>query len=91
MSGIDEIIKRVKNEIVLNEGDPFAKDLSALLMEIEAIRQSNRELVDWCYDQFTAIRDQHMDCDVPDSEHRMFHLAEEGIQKMDKARVKERP
>jgi hypothetical protein len=41
-----------------------------------------QELLHWCRKQFNNIKLCHMDCDVPDSEHAMFKLADEGNKKL---------
>ena len=46
------------------------------------MKQSKREILEWCYKQFQKIRDCHMDCDCTQEEHDMFHLADEAIQKI---------
>ena len=39
-------------------------------------------LLQWCRKQFNYIKLCHMDCDVPNSEHDMFKLADEGNKKL---------
>jgi len=53
--------------------------------EIDRLKETNEvlfNLLKWSYEQFTNIQDCHMDCDVPDSEHKMFKLAQEGIERL---------
>jgi len=58
----------------------------------EKIEALQRDL-EWAYEQFTMIRDVHMSCEQPTEQeerevHKMFHYAEEGIQKMKAYRKK---
>ena len=54
----------------------------ALYMELEEREKALELKVKWCYEQFTKIQDCHTDCNVPDSEHKMFNLAQEGIEEI---------
>ena len=44
--------------------------------------EENIKLLTWCRKQFNKIKLCHIDCDVPDSEHDMFKLADEGNKKL---------
>ncbi len=63
---------------ISKEDEDAACDAADKILDI--IKQKDT-LLQWCRDQFNLIKLCHMDCDVPDSEHDMFKLAEEGNKK----------
>ena len=53
------------------------------IIELQALMPKRLgEIIEWAAKQFSRIKLCHMDCDCPQSEHDMFHLADEGVQKL---------
>jgi hypothetical protein len=55
---------------------------TALIGKCGGTSKEEREIIEWCRTQFNLVKFCHDDCDVPDSEHDMFKLADEGSKKL---------